>query len=277
MPEPPAAAALEAWAARVRANREQVEQHREAEPGADFYAPVASLFRADPRRTDDPVLDVLRALVQPGDTLLDVGAGGGRFALPLALSAREVIAVDPSGGMLSMLRSGMAEHGIRNVRAVQGRWPDAADGENLQADVALIAHVGYDIEAIGPFLDAFERAARRLCVAVLLEGPPPSAADRLWPEVHGVARAPLPALPEFLRLLLDRGRLFEVRLVERTPMVYAEPEQALAWARQQLWTRPGSPKDQRLRAAVRQSLLPVEGGFALHGQPRRTGVVSWKA
>jgi hypothetical protein len=62
----------EAWAARVRANREQVEQHREAESGADFYAPVASLFRADPRRTDDLVLDVLRGLVQPGDALLDV-------------------------------------------------------------------------------------------------------------------------------------------------------------------------------------------------------------
>jgi SAM-dependent methyltransferase len=254
--------ALDAWAARVRANREQVEQHREAELARDFYAPVASLFRADPRRTDDPVLDVLRSLVSPEDSLLDIGAGGGRFALPLALVAREVIAVDPSPGMLSILREGMAEHGLANIRPFEGRWPM----HGLEADLALIAHVGYDIEAIGPFLDALERAARRRCLAVLLEGPPPSAADALWPEIHGVQRASLPALPEFLALLLARGCLFEVRLIERTPMTYADLEQALAWCRQQ---------DRRLRSLVERRLRPVEGGYVLPGQPRRVGIVTW--
>jgi SAM-dependent methyltransferase len=270
---PSAEAALEAWAARVRANREQVEQHREAEPARDFYASVAGLFRADPRRADDPVLDVLRSLIAPADSVLDIGAGGGRFALPLALQAREVVAVDPSPGMLAILHEGMAEHGIGNIRLVEGRWPGIAVG--LEADLALIAHVGYDIEAIGPFLDAMEHAARRLCVAVLLEGPPPSAADALWPEIHGVQRASLPALPEFLTLLLARGRVFEVRLIERAPMTYAQPEQALAWARQQLWTRPSSARDDRLRQLVERRLQPVEGGYLLAGQPRRVGIVTW--
>jgi SAM-dependent methyltransferase len=277
--------ALTAWAERVRLNREQVEQHKEAEAGRDFYAPVASLFRADPSRTDDPVLDVLRTLVRPDDTVLDIGAGGGRYALPLALVVREVLALDPSEGMLAILGQGMAEHGITNVRLVQSRWPvNAATAEQrgasaperkLEADVALIAHVGYDIEQIGPFLDAMERAARRLCVAVLLDGPPPSAADQLWPEIHGLQRASLPALREFLEVLLARGTLFEVRLMERTPMSYAEPEQALAWARQQLWTRPGSAKDQRLQRLVHERLIPGEGGLTLAGQPRRVGVVTW--
>src|SRR5207302_5522139 len=80
---PSQAQALEAWAARVRANREQVDQFREANP-SDFYAPVAGMFRADPRRRDEPTLEALRSILQPGDTLLDIGAGGGRYALPLA-------------------------------------------------------------------------------------------------------------------------------------------------------------------------------------------------
>jgi SAM-dependent methyltransferase len=269
---PSAEQALEAWAARVRANREQVEQHREGEAARDFYAPVASLFRADPRRGDDPVLDVLTSLLSSDDSVLDIGAGGGRFALPLALVAREVIAVDPSPGMLSILREGMAEHGIRNIRLVEGRWPL---DDTPQADVAFIAHVGYDIEAIGPFLDAMEHAAHRLCVAVLLEGPPPSAADALWPDIHGVQRAQLPALPEFLTLLLARGRLFEMQLIERTPQRYTDPEQALAWARQQLWTRPSSAKDERLRSLVQQRLRRVEDHYVLPGQPLRVGVVTW--
>jgi SAM-dependent methyltransferase len=270
---PSAATALEAWAVRVRANREQVEQHREVEAARDFYAPVAAMFRSDPRRADDPVLDVLRGLIRPGETVLDIGAGGGRYALPLALVAKEVIALDPSLSMLSMLREGMAEHGIANLRPVEGRWPAAADA--VRADVCLISHLGYDIEQIGPFLEAMERAAARLCVAVLLEGPPPTAADNLWPEIHGVERHALPALPEFLSLLLARDRLFELRLVDRVPMMYGDPDQALAWCRQQLWTRVDSPRDQRLQALVRQRLDPTAGGYLLVGQPRRVGVVTW--
>jgi SAM-dependent methyltransferase len=276
---PSASDALAAWAARVRANREQVDQFREASP-ADFYGPIAGMFRADPRRQDEPALDILRSLVKPTDTVLDIGAGGGRYALPLALVAHDVIAVDPSEGMLRVLREGMAEHDIDNIQVVAGRWPAlaaglAADGAGLAADVALISHIGYDVEDIGPFLDAMEAASRRLCVAVLLEEPPPSAADRLWPAVHGVERAALPSLPEFLVLLLARGRLFEVKLVERTPQTYADTAQALAWLRGQLWTKPDGPKDQLLQRLVKDHLEPRNGRYALSWDPARIGIVTW--
>lgn len=269
---PSAEAVLAAWAARVRANREQVEAFRETSP-ADFYAPIAGLFRADPRRRDEPTLEALRAVLGSDQSLLDIGAGGGRYALPLALGAREVIAVEPSDGMLRVLREQMDEHGIENIRVVQGRWPEA--GRGLEADVALMSHLGYDIEDIGPFLDAMESAARRRCVAVLLERPPPAEADRLWPAIHGVERAALPALPEFLVLLLARGRLFELRLMERTPQSYAEPEQALAWLRGQLWTRPDSPKDQLLQRLMAEQLSERDGRYALAWAPVRVGMVTW--
>jgi cyclopropane fatty-acyl-phospholipid synthase-like methyltransferase len=74
--------ALADWAARVRANRDQAERFREQTEGADFYAPVASAFRADPRRTDEPALEMLLGLVRPGDTWLDIGSGAGRYAMP---------------------------------------------------------------------------------------------------------------------------------------------------------------------------------------------------
>jgi SAM-dependent methyltransferase len=270
---PSAADALAAWAARVRANREQVEQFREASP-TDFYAPIAGMFRADPQRQDEPALQALRALVRPDDTVLDIGAGGGRYALPLALQTREVIAVDPSEGMLRVLREGMAEHGIANVRVVAGRWPP---GEAPSADVALISHLGYDVEDIGPFLDAMEAAARRQCIAVLLAQPPPSEADRLWPAIHGVERAALPSLPEFITLLLARGKLPEVRLVDRAPQSYDQPEQALAWLRGQLWTAPNGPKDQQLQALMCERLQQNQGRFALSWAPVRMGIVTWHA
>ena len=42
------------------------------------------MFISDPARTDDPVLEELLALTLPGETWLDIGAGAGRFALPIA-------------------------------------------------------------------------------------------------------------------------------------------------------------------------------------------------
>jgi SAM-dependent methyltransferase len=269
---PSAAEALAAWSNRVRANREQVELYREVQP-ADFYAPVAGFFNVDPRRRDEPTLEALRALVQPTDAVLDIGAGGGRYALPLALETREVIALEPSQGMLDVLRAGMEQHSIANVRVVQGRWPE--DAGSLGADIALIAHLGYDVEDLGPFLDAMEAAARRTCVAVLLDRPPPTEADRLWPAVHGVERARLPALPEFLTLLLARGRLFEVRLVARPAQAYDDPDHLLGFVRQQLWVTPEGPKDLLLQRVLRERLRQRDGRYALSFDPVRVGVVTW--
>ena len=271
---PSARAALSAWAARVRANREQVEQFREASP-RDFYAPVAGMFRADPRRRDEPTLETLRELLLPTDVVLDIGAGGGRYALPLALVAREVVAIEPSEGMRGVLAEGMAEHQINNVKILDARWPDGASG--ISGDVALMSHLGYDVEDIGPFLDAMESAASRICVAVLLSQPPPTEADRFWPLVHGVERAALPSLPEFLTLLLARGRLFEVQLTDRPGQSYEQPEHVLTVLRQQLWTSPDGEKDQLLQRLVHERVQERDGRYALSWDPVRVGVVTWQS
>ena len=271
---PRADEALRAWAERVRANREQVDQFREANP-SDFYAPIAGMFRADPSRRDEPTLEVLRELVEPTDTVLDIGAGGGRYALPLALCSREVIAVEPSEGMRRVLTEGMHAYTITNIQTVDARWPD--DTSRLHGDVALMSHIGYDIEDIGGFLDAMESATRRLCIAVLLSQPPPAEADRFWPMVHGVERAALPSLPEFLTLLLARGRLFEVHLVERSSQTYDHPDQALTWLRWQLWLAKDGPKDQTLQRLFRERVQERDGRYAFSWEPVTVGVVTWRS
>jgi SAM-dependent methyltransferase len=269
---PTEAAALAAGAVRVSGNREQAERLREAPEGKDFYAPVAAAFKADPNRTDEPALEALRELARPGDTWLDIGAGGGRYALPIALRTKEVIAVEPSDGMLNVLREGMAENDIHNVRIVQSRWP--AD-DAPESDVCLISHIGYDIEDIGPFLDAMERSARRLCVAVLLARSPAAIAEPFWPAIHGEERVPLPALPEFLSLQLARGRLCELRLFERGPLAHHSREQVGVALRQQLFIEPGGEKDRRLQELVAAQTIETGGRFAISAASAPLGVVTW--
>ena len=309
-PKTRTAADLEAdWADRVRANRVQAERFREDKAG-DFYAPVSNLFVADPRRSGEPALDALLAMASADESWLDIGAGAGRYALPLALKVREILAVEPSGGMRRALRTGMSEHGIANVRVIAGAWPDAmAELETLPAvDTALIAHVGYDIEAIGPFLDAMEQATRRRCIAMLTDRSPASVADPFWPLVHGEERVPLPALPDLVELLRARGRTTAVEAVERSPRSVAAHRVSLTLRRsirpsgvELFWVLTGDPGERLttlvhdadeqmlrgltavvvrsdgrtitlVRAATRSQVLAVGGGRGFAPHPEVPGL-----
>ncbi len=270
------------WAARVRENGLQVERFREAPDGRDFYTTVTRTFIADPARVDDPVLNALLEIAVPGETWLDIGAGAGRYALPLARHVREVIALDPSASMFGALREAMSAHAIHNIRVCEGRWPPDADvranlGPDPLADVALIAHVGYDIEAVVPFVQAMESAARRTCVAVLMEQSPASIAAPFWPIVHGEPRVPLPALAQFLELLAARGARPEVVIVRGERRTWTDREELLAFLRRQLWTAPGSPADGRLLAALADAVATDDaGGVGIRDvRPLDIGVVTW--
>jgi SAM-dependent methyltransferase len=248
-------------------------------PDRDFYAPVSSLFVADPRRTGEEALDELITLASPDDRWLDIGAGAGRYALPLALRVREVIAVEPSASMRNALRTGKEEHGLDNVRIVAGTWPAILPelGEPPVAEVALVAHVGYDIEAIGPFVDGMERAAGRLCVAMLTDQSPASVADPFWPIVHGMDRVPLPALPDLAELLRARGRSIDIRRVERTPRTFDSFDGLATFVRRQLWITEDGEKERRFRNALTEmSRERDDDGWTLASPPvGAIGILTW--
>lgn len=275
-------AAIEAdWADRVRRNREQVERLRETPDDADHYGPVTDLFRDDPRRSGDAILEAVLRVAEPGDTWLDVGAGAGRYAFPLALAVRDVIALDPSPAMVVALEDGRRLHGLENVRVVAGRWPEAAPSLAPLpcADVALIANVGHDTEAIGPFVAALDAAARRACVAIMQEVPPASIAAPFFEAVHGEPRTPLPALADFIDLLEARASGPVVEILERPARAWRSREEALTFLRRQTWVRPGSAADRRLQGELDARLAPIPGAsdglFLGPPAPARIGVVRW--
>jgi hypothetical protein len=270
---PPVEDLLAAWAARVDADHEQVDRCREVEDPADYYQSVAGRFRADPRRTDDAVLNVLLEQANAADVWFDVGAGAGRYALPIALHVRELIAVDPSPSMLSNLGEDATASGIGNVRTIAARWPMGAGAPT--ADVSLIAHVGYDIGQVGPFLDALESASRRLCVAVMGEGAMTIVASLFWQDIYGEPRVRLPAMPELISLLLARGRLPALTWVDRVRPTFESADAALREARRQLWLREGSEKDQKLGGLARDRLIEREGRFSWDERPSKIGIAAW--
>src|SRR5262249_12312442 len=90
-----------AWKQRVAAYYAQSHRVRSAVGVSDQerWEPLSPFFKADPRRTDDSEVTRLAHEVTPATTLLDVGGGAGRLALPLAVRCRHVTVVEPSPSM----------------------------------------------------------------------------------------------------------------------------------------------------------------------------------
>jgi len=69
--------------------------------------------------------------------VLDVGAGPGTLAVPLANKVAHITAVEPSDAMMKVLRHNLEERGYSNVDCVNTRWEDV--------DVKKDLHSPYDI------------------------------------------------------------------------------------------------------------------------------------
>ena len=273
---PSAAEAAEAWATLVRAEKQQVDDLPNRPRPEDFYGPVANIFRADPRRTDEPLLDRLRALVRPDETWIDIGAGGGRYTLPVALRAQRVFAVEPSPGMRDVLASSARDNSIDNIEIYAERWP-VDDCKAPVADVAFISQVGYDIAEFAAFSEQMEAHARRLCISLMFDKAPISDFAALWKPVHGEDRVMLPALAEMSALLFARGRMPRViESLDIQPRVYEGVEALHQASRRAIWVLEGTPEDERLAQAARDLAVRVEGGVALSSTPRKVVVLAWE-
>ncbi|GIH96621.1 class I SAM-dependent methyltransferase [Planobispora siamensis] len=203
-----------------------------ADPWA--HSPARFAERTDRALADPegPTLARVAEALPEGGSVLDVGAGTGAASLPLAGAAGvresraaagaseppvragilgELIAVDTSEGMLAELASRAAALGVP-TRVIQGRWPDVA-GQAPVADVAVAAHVVYNVPDLVPFLAGLTAHARRRVVLELPYHHPMSWLNPLWAHFHGVVRPQRPTADDVAAIAEAMG--YGVRRTER--------------------------------------------------------------
>jgi SAM-dependent methyltransferase len=103
------------------------------------------------------LLDFALQRLRPADTVLDIGAGTGRFAVPFARAVAGVTAVEPSPGRAALLRD-------KGIDVIEARWEDAGVEPH---DVAFCSHAMYGSPDLAAFVRKMERSARRLCFLVM--------------------------------------------------------------------------------------------------------------
>lgn len=180
----------------------------------------------------DPILEFVLDRLSPEMTVLDIGAGVGRWTVPLAARARHVTAVEPVEGMRRVLRERLAARNVTNVSIVESPWLDAAIEPH---DVAVAAYSMYTSTDLAAFARKMESDARKLCCLAMRlpahDGIIGELSERIYGEWHDS--------PNFIvgyNALLEAGFAPNV-YIEAAPVRYWTDEtigDALARARRHL-------------------------------------------
>ena len=263
------------WRLRVESHHAQsLKVMDESWRQGDFWRSLAPMFRADPHRTDDDALNAIADLISNDWTVLDVGGGAGRYAVPLALMCKYVTVVDASESMLAQLGEATKEASLSNVEAVLSEW-EAAEVE--RADLVLCSHVVYGVADIVPFIKKLNDHARHRVALLSFVDSPQSSVALLWEPVHGERRINLPALPELLNVLWEMEIYPDVRMVTSSrAQSFESVESAIAELSARLFLGDGTPAHARLESVIQDYLEQYDDGLRVRrARHVRQGLISW--
>jgi SAM-dependent methyltransferase len=245
--------AIERWQHMLDARAQQMDAAyaRLGRTSADFWDRRARGFHRSTKETaqSDPFFRRVRAAVTPQTTVLDVGAGTGRFSLALAALSQHVTAVEPNASMLDFLRSDAQEQGFSNISYVQATWQDAP--ADLHADIVICSHVLYPIRDIEPFLAKLRAATGRACYIYHRATSIDALTAPIWQHFHGDERQYPPAYIHVLDVLYEMGIYADVEIVKLPPALrYPSLDVAVSELQEQLIL----PEDEQTRQELRSLL-----------------------
>jgi len=115
------------------------------------------------------LVDRVLELIPAGASVLDIGAGTGNYAIPLARHGSRVTALEYSPDMLAVLRRKLEEQGVQSVTPVQGKWEDTTLPPH---DYVLAANCLYRVLDLDIALERFSALAKRQVLIVFSIGTP---------------------------------------------------------------------------------------------------------
>lgn len=267
------------WPAYWRATVEARETARPAPPpaGGNRWDGRAERFACLTRSLDaaaDPFVTTLKSVLRAEDTVLDVGAGAGRYSMPVAEAVRHVTAVEPSAGMRAELARAATGRGVSNLSVVPSRW-EAAEVD--PHDVVFAANVLYFVPDAVRFIEKLDRSARRACFILHRVEQRAASLLPLWEKIWGQPRPPEPGALDLLNLLYFMGIRANFRLAPLpVPERYASLDEALVEARRLLELASGDLTHDAAMRAFLPGVVVERGGMLEYPPGPQMAIISWE-
>lgn len=231
------------------------------------------------RSREDPgrIRRVLR-LLKPNkkSRVLDIGAGPGTLAVPIAQVAGNVTAVEPASGMAGVMKEYAKENGIRNLKIINKRWEDIDTAKDLDGpyDIVFASHsLGMpDIRTAIEKMNAVSAGKVSLFWFGGITSWERSMVD-LWPQLHGRDYHPGPKADVLFNVLWSMGIYPEVTsgTLDHN-RIYADIDTALEEMKEQLAI--STPQQKKIvRSYLEQTMVTEKGRYILPG--KSTGVCLW--
>jgi len=232
---------------------------------------VARELDAGGQAEPDQLLAFLLARLTPEMTVLDVGAGIGRWTVPIAKVARQVTAVEPLAGMREVLAERAASHGLTGLEIVAAPWMEA---DVPPHDVVIAAHATYTTAELFNFACKMDALSRRACYMALRVPAHDGVIGELSEFVHGRWHDS----PNFIvgyNLLLSTGFYANVLMESKPVRYWTDPslDAAVARARRHLHLT-----DKEQEASIREILtrrLIFEDGVYRWPDGMRSALIWW--
>ncbi|MFH0769349.1 MAG: methyltransferase domain-containing protein [Chloroflexota bacterium] len=238
-------------------------QHSQGEAGGSFASKErAQEFEAGSRRKSrekrQVFLELLQKDLKPHETVLDIGGGTGRLAIPLAKVAREVTVVEPAKAMSDILLEKSHVEGLKNIRIIQKIWEEA---EVVPHDIAICAHAMYGSTDFAGFVRKMEKSARRRCYLSLRLITPTGIMAEISRDIYGNPNDS----PNFIiayNALYSMG-IFASVLVEEDVFHWtsSDIESALEMAKRHLYLKSTNEHDKHIRSVLTRRLTFKDGSY----------------
>jgi SAM-dependent methyltransferase len=137
----------------------------------EFWDERVDWFEELVQQSDRAGMIMSKIEIEPDYTVLDIGAGPGTTAIPLARIVKNVTVVEPSSGMLTRLKENVSKENLPNIAYIPKKWEDVEMGKDIEAgehDVVIASHslVMKDIKsALVKINDAVKRSVYIFIVA----------------------------------------------------------------------------------------------------------------
>jgi SAM-dependent methyltransferase len=248
----------------------QLVEAREAQAFAfqdpGFWDKRARSFARATSGRKDGFVELLEPWLEPHRTLIDVGAGAGRYATPLADRLDWVTAVEPSQGMRDLIPA------RDNMTVIAADWEHA---EPAPADLVICCHVLYGAADAAAFIARLEAAATERVFIQLRHGQLQTAADPLWELMTATPRARQPEFGDLWNLLAQLDIQAEVAALQYDDVQSwtdrAEFEEEFRPALADCWD------EAKADAWLAEKVTVAPDGRLLYGRGRRrSGVAHWR-
>ena len=153
-------------------------------------------------------MTISRLTVTRETRVLDIGAGPGTLALPLARHVKEITAVEPGKGMVAILKENMRKEGINNITCVQKLWEDCDIDRDLDAPYDIVlSSLSLTMEDLAASLAKMDAAASGHVYIFWFADPPfwEKMYIDLWPALHREPFYPGPKADCLFAVLYQMG------------------------------------------------------------------------